>query len=174
VKVGHEAGVVFRNARDVSFSQRRQVPTQAAEHETYAAWLSGRTWQHSKPSAYLRWSPRTQPHTSHTRFIYYSFMMLAVKFELAIGPTLVVYWLNRVKQLSLGWSTVAQRGWALMKWTLLSVQILLLPHGHHSIFLQAGCFSWCPTNSVKALKAQKTVKNFLMLPAAKASLNYVT
>jgi len=27
------------------------------------------------------------------------------------------------------------------------------PTPHHSVFLQAGCSSWCPTNSVKALKA---------------------
>ena len=28
-----------------------------------------------------------------------------------------------------------------------------IPAPHHSNFLQAGCFSWCPTNSVKTLKA---------------------
>jgi len=29
-----------------------------------------------------------------------------------------------------------------------------MPAPHHSVFLQAGCPSCCPTNSVKALKAQ--------------------
>jgi len=29
------------------------------------------------------------------------------------------------------------------------------PAPHHSKFLQAGCSSWCPTNSVKALKAKR-------------------
>jgi len=28
---------------------------------------------------------------------------------------------------------------------------------HITQFLQAGCSSWCPTNSVKALKAYKTL-----------------
>ena len=31
----------------------------------------------------------------------------------------------------------------------------LQPASHHSVFLQAGCPSCCPTNSVKALKAKK-------------------
>ena len=31
---------------------------------------------------------------------------------------------------------------------------ITMPASHHSVFLQAGCPSCCPTNSVKALKAQ--------------------
>jgi len=30
-----------------------------------------------------------------------------------------------------------------------------MPTSHHSVFLQAGCFSCCPTKSVKALKEGK-------------------
>jgi len=29
-----------------------------------------------------------------------------------------------------------------------------MPAAHHSVFLQAGCPSCCPTNTVKALKAK--------------------
>jgi len=34
------------------------------------------------------------------------------------------------------------------------------PTSHHSVFLQAGCPSRCPTNSVKALKEQRHYKPF--------------
>ena len=42
--------------------------------------------------------------------------------------------------------------WAICKSAPSSRQITM-PAPHHSIFLQAGCPSCCPTNSVKALKA---------------------
>ena len=32
---------------------------------------------------------------------------------------------------------------------------ITMPASHHSVFLQAGCPSCCPTNSIKALKAVK-------------------
>ena len=37
------------------------------------------------------------------------------------------------------------------------------PEPHHSVFLQAGCPSCCPTNSVKALKASCTIQQFQLL-----------
>ena len=44
--------------------------------------------------------------------------------------------------------------WAICKSASRSRQITMpVPHSHHSSFLQAGCPSCCPTNSVKALKA---------------------
>jgi len=36
-----------------------------------------------------------------------------------------------------------------------------MPEPHHSVYLQAGCPSCYPTNSVKALKAQSLFNNFL-------------
>jgi len=47
--------------------------------------------------------------------------------------------------------------WAVYKSTPRSRQITT-PAPHHSVFLQAGCPSCHPTNSVKALKAQLTLK----------------
>ena len=44
--------------------------------------------------------------------------------------------------------------WAICKSASRSRQITM-PVPHHSSFLQAGCPSCCPTNSVKALKAEK-------------------
>ena len=48
--------------------------------------------------------------------------------------------------------------WAICKSAPHSRQITT-PAPHHSVFLQAGCPSCCPTNSVKALKAQNSKKN---------------
>ena len=52
--------------------------------------------------------------------------------------------------------------WATCKSAPRSRQITM-PAPHHSVFLQAGCPSCCPTNSVKALKAklQHNHNNFL-------------
>jgi len=36
---------------------------------------------------------------------------------------------------------------------------ITMPAPHHSVFLQDGCPSCCPTNSVKALKAKPTTHN---------------
>ena len=44
--------------------------------------------------------------------------------------------------------------WAICKCAPRSRQITM-PAAHHSVFSQAGCPSCCPTNSVKALKAQQ-------------------
>ena len=46
--------------------------------------------------------------------------------------------------------------WAICKFAPRSRQITT-PAPHHSVFLQAGCPSCCPTNSVKALKAKGTL-----------------
>jgi len=45
--------------------------------------------------------------------------------------------------------------WAICKSAPCSGQITSMPVPHHSVFLQAGCPSCRPTNSVKALKAQE-------------------
>jgi len=37
------------------------------------------------------------------------------------------------------------------------------PAPHHSVFLQAGCPSCCPTNSIKAMKASGTLKYHYIL-----------
>jgi len=47
--------------------------------------------------------------------------------------------------------------WAICKSAHLSIQITM-PAPHHSVFLQAGCPSYRPTNSIKALKAVYTVR----------------
>ena len=47
--------------------------------------------------------------------------------------------------------------WAICKSAPRSRQITM-PSPHHSVFLQAGCPSCRPANSVKALKAPKTLK----------------
>jgi len=39
---------------------------------------------------------------------------------------------------------------------------ITMPTPHHSNFLQAGCSSWCPTNSVKALKAIASIVCWLI------------
>ena len=51
--------------------------------------------------------------------------------------------------------------WAICKSASRSRQITT-PAPHHSVFLQDGCPSCCPTNSVKALKACKSV--FFKIP----------
>jgi len=55
-----------------------------------------------------------------------------------------------------------------LKGTLNSNQTTPAPH--HSVFLQAGSSSWCPTNSVKALKASQSktenARGFLSLASA--------
>ena len=49
-------------------------------------------------------------------------------------------------------------GWAICKSASRSRQITM-PAPHHSVFLQAGCPYCCPTNSVKAMKAQHAFTN---------------
>ena len=51
--------------------------------------------------------------------------------------------------------------WAICKSASRSRQITM-PVPHHSSFLQAGCPSWRPTNSIKALKANTNVKTLKM------------
>jgi len=51
-----------------------------------------------------------------------------------------------------------------------------MPAPHHSIFLQAKCSSWCPTNSVKALKPTNSMwfPGFLFSPcSAEAQVRWV-
>ena len=50
--------------------------------------------------------------------------------------------------------------WAICKSAPCSRQITT-PAPHHSVFLQAGCFSCRPTNSVKALKADQHFQDIL-------------
>ena len=57
--------------------------------------------------------------------------------------------------------------WTVCKSAPCSRQITT-PAPRHSVFLQAGCPSCCPTNSVKALKAEA-----LMAEAMKAELHYL-
>jgi len=42
-----------------------------------------------------------------------------------------------------------------------SLQTVTTPAPHHSVFLQAGCPSCRPTNSIKALKAQNSKNQFV-------------
>ena len=44
--------------------------------------------------------------------------------------------------------------WTICKQSASCCRQITTPTPHHSVFLQAGCTSWCPTNSVKALKVQ--------------------
>ena len=59
--------------------------------------------------------------------------------------------------------------WAICKSASRSRQITM-PVPHHSSFLQAGCPSCRPTNSVKALKAQTEIKGIKMEPIPFTSL----
>ena len=75
--------------------------------------------------------------------------------------------------ISLKQETVSGSGisWALCKSAHHCKQITT-PAPHHSVFLQAGCPSCCPTNSVKALKApiQQYKKYYESLSRWKVSL----
>ena len=55
--------------------------------------------------------------------------------------------------ISLKQETVSDSTWAICKSAPRCRQITM-PAPHHSVFLQAGCPSCCPTNSIKALKAR--------------------
>ena len=63
--------------------------------------------------------------------------------------------------------------WAICKSAPCPRQITTpVPHHHHSVFLQAGCPSCCPTNSVKALKANFIILLIQIKAAAHSSLKY--
>ena len=56
--------------------------------------------------------------------------------------------------------------WAICKSASYSRQIITMPVPHHSVFLQAGCPSCRPANSVKALKAIYYLGSLKDMPAA--------
>ena len=72
---------------------------------------------------------------------------------------------NLLKQQTVSGSGIS---WAICKSAPRSRQITTSAP-HHSVFLQAGCPSCCPTNSVKALKAtiQRPTTNVLTLVAVR-------
>jgi len=104
---------------------------------------------HTHTDTHTRTHARTHAHT-HTR--------LTALFTGLIGSACI----RKVKPIwiLLKQETVSSSGisWAVCKSTPRSRQITM-PAPHHSSFLQAGCPSCCPTNSVKALKATKANVN---------------
>ena len=58
-----------------------------------------------------------------------------------------------------GYVSVSGIRWAICKSAPRSGQITT-PAPHHSVFLQAGCPSCCPTNSVKALTAEQEISKW--------------
>ena len=86
----------------------------------------------------------THTHTQHT-FIGPLSRTTRVSRYRKVKPILIV-----LKQ-----ETESGISWAICKSTPRSRQITT-PAPHRSSFLQTGCPSWCPTNSVKALKAYQT------------------
>jgi len=66
-----------------------------------------------------------------------------------------------LKQETMGGSGIS---WTICKSFAPHSRQITTPVPHHSIFLRAGCSSWCPTNSVKALKADIWQKQCYAFP----------
>ena len=145
----------------------RTAPARRSTPTTPAAWWpprSARSWcgvvaagellqpaaaRRHRPAGARRYSPSLRTHThTHTRL-----MTLCPRPPRWAAGTRKVnpIWIS-LKQETVSGSGIS---WAVCKSAPRSRQITT-PATHHSVFLQAGCPSCRPTNSVKALKAEST------------------
>jgi len=83
------------------------------------------------------------------------------------------YQKGKTNLVSLKQETMSGSGisWAICKSAPRSSQITT-PAPHHSVFLQAGCPSCCPTNSVKALKATRQSTEYSTLTYVESKGEY--